>query len=109
MLDHIFDHGDVHIDLHAHSNSDQNSDSTHNSNDADKEHEVSTIDLNGVLSQSKNIPAQIESISILFITIINSEFGFNLGDLTLFDLPPPDIFYSQDVHLSLSLRAPPLA
>ena len=109
MFNHIFDHGDIHVLVHAHSHSDQKADNSHASNDADKEHEVSTIDLSGILSHSKKITAQIESTSNLFATITNTEFGLSVDNLTLLDLPPPDIFYSQDVHLSLSLRAPPLA
>ncbi len=109
MFDHIFDHGDVHVLLHAHSHSDQKADNSHASNDADKEHEVSTIDLSGILSHSKKITAQIESTSNLFATITNTECGFSLDNLTLLDLPPPDIIYSQDIHLSFSLRAPPIA
>ena len=109
MLDHIFDHGDVHVVLHAHSHSDQKADNSHASNDADKEHEVSTIDLSGILSHSKKITIQVESISDLFATITNTEFGFSLDNLTLLDLPPPDITYSQNVYLFFSLRAPPIA
>ena len=109
MLDHIFDHGVIHVLVHAHSHSDQASESSHtSSNVADKEHEVSTIDLTGILLQSKRITAHVE-LSTNFASIItNNEFSFNLENLTLLDLPPPDIIYSKDVHLSFSLRAPPI-
>lgn len=108
-LDHIFDHGDVHVLLHAHSHADQNLDSFHTSSVSDEEHDVSTIDLNGILSQSKKITLQIELVSNLSALISKEEFGFKLGTLTLLDLPPPDIIYSQYPSLFFSLRAPPIA
>ncbi len=109
MLSHIFDHGDVHVNLHAHTNSDQVSENSHISSIADKDHEVSTIDLNGILSHSNRIKVDLELNSNFSSVITNNEFVFRLENLSLLDLPPPDIIYSEDVHLSFSLRAPPIA
>ena len=109
VLDHIFDHGDVHVLVHAHSHSDQDNDGDHTSNLENEDHEVATVDLNGVFSSSKTKRAQVELNSNYAVLGEGTEFRFILDNLALLNLPPPDITHYRYSSLFFSLRAPPLA
>jgi len=109
VLDHIFDHGDIHVLVHAHSHFDKDTEGDHPSKIDNEEHEVATVNLNGVLSPSKTKVAQLELNSNYIAVIQKAEFSFILDYLVLLDLPPPDITHHKYSSLSFSLRAPPIA
>jgi hypothetical protein len=109
VLDHIFDHGDIHVLVHAHSHSDQETEGDHNSNLDNEDHEVATVDLNGIISPSKTKWAQGDSNSNYVALGQETEFSPILGYLVLLNLPPPDITHHRYSSPPFSLRAPPIA
>jgi hypothetical protein len=109
VLDHIFDHGDVHVLIHAHSHTDESQEKNHASSLGDEDHEVATVNLNGVLSTSTTKVLQLEP-SLNYVAVTHKvQFSFILDYLVLLDLPPPDITHYRYSSLSFSLRAPPIA
>lgn len=109
VLDHVFDHGDIHVLVHAHPHTDQVQEGNHTSNFASKDHYVATVDLTGILSPSRTKTLQLEPNSNSIAVIQETEFSFMLDYLVLLDLPPPDITHYKYSSLSFSLRAPPIA
>tara|TARA_R110000868_G_scaffold1211_2_gene9369 strand:+ start:96229 stop:96666 length:438 start_codon:yes stop_codon:yes gene_type:complete len=110
QISHIFDHGDVHVYVHVHDNSDSGSQNDHHaSNPEDDQHIVATVDLFGVLSQSRTLATQTDLMTSI-VTVV-PDWDFNAGSVIVyeFNLPPPDKSSSEFLSSSFSLRAPPLA
>ncbi len=105
VFDHFNDHNnDVHTLFHAHSD-DKGSDAE----SEEHQHEVSSIDIYGILASGVKADVIIDATSNLFIStaIIFAEFDDQPN--YLFDLPPPDKSFNQYHSFSFSLRGPPLA
>ena len=107
FFDHIFDHGDVHLVVHAHSHSDKAGDD-HTSDSENEDHNVATIDLLGVISQSRVISVQNDIFNNSLANLPKSDFIIDGRKLLYLNLPPPDIQHSSLISVSFSLRAPPL-
>ncbi len=73
FFDHIFDHGDVHLVVHAHSHSDKAGDD-HTSDSENEDHEVATIDLFGVIAQSRVISVQNDVLQNSLAILPQSDF-----------------------------------
>jgi hypothetical protein len=108
FIDHIFDHGDVHLVVHAHSHSDKAGDD-HTSDSENEDHEVATIDLFGVIAQSRVISVQNDVLQNSLAILPQSDFIIEGRKLLYLNLPPPDIQHISLIPVSFSLRAPPLA
>ena len=108
FIDHILDHGDVHLVVHAHSHSDKAGDD-HTSDSENEDHEVATIDLFGVITQSRVISVQNDVLQSSLAILPQSDFIIESRKLLYLNLPPPDIQHFSLIPVSFSLRAPPLA
>lgn len=108
FFDHIFDHGDVHLVVHAHSHSDK-ADDNHTSDSENEDHEVATIDLFGVIAQSRVISVQNNVLHNSLATLPKSHFIIEGRKLLYLNLPPPESQHFSLIPVSFSLRAPPLA
>mgnify|MGYP000017564417 FL=1 len=108
FIDHIFDHGDVHLVVHAHSHSDK-AGNDHTSDSENEDHEVATIDLFGVIAQSRVISVQNDVFQNSLTILPQSDFFIEGRKLLYLNLPPPDIQHFSLIPDSFFLRAPPLA
>ncbi len=110
-MDHIFDHGDVHVLVHAHDHSSQEKEDDHTS-DADSQnhnHNVVKVDLKGVLSNSNILTDQIDLLPYAIAILPETDFLVIIGDEVFLNLPPPDIEHLNYIQLSFSPRPPPIA
>ncbi|MBO6792792.1 MAG: hypothetical protein JJ895_02685 [Balneolaceae bacterium] len=110
MVDHIFDHGDLHVLIHAHDHSsDTSEEGQHTSDQENDNHQIAKVDLFGVLSQT-NLLATYSNLKISFVMVIQ-DWDIHTGSVIVYelDLPPPDKSSSEFLSSSHSLRAPPLA
>jgi hypothetical protein len=110
LMDHIFDHGDVHFILHAHNDLDNSSENDHHSSSPESQnHEVAKVDLNGVLSPIRLLVTQPDLLTNTVAVVSHEDLRISSGSVFELDLPPPDIGESRFSPTSFSLRAPPLA
>ena len=109
LLDHIFDHGDIHVFVHAHDHQHNSDHEDHDKSDPETEqHDVAKVDLNGVLSQSRIQLTADDFVSQFVAVIPEMEQLDNSETIEELNLPPPDVSYSDFLPLSNSLRGPPL-
>lgn len=109
VLDHLFDHGDIHTVVHAHSSDETTTESAFHG-DEKHQHEVSSLDLNGIFIQSGKYKITFKQVSVASIPTLDIiSLWANQQPPTLFDLPPPERISSQYHSYSFSLRGPPVA
>jgi len=110
MVDHLIDHGDVHIVLHAHNQSQDAQTEDHHTSDQEKDsHQVAEVDLTGILSHSRLSVSHPDVIAPIVAVVLEWDFPASSDNVFELDLPPPEIDYPVFSPSSFSLRAPPLA
>lgn len=109
VLDHLFDHGDIHTVVHAHSSDETTTESAFHG-DEKHQHEVSSLDLNGIFTQSSKHKVSVSQILVASVPMPDLvSLWVNRQQPTLFNLPPPERISSQYHSYSFSLRGPPVA
>lgn len=110
LMDHIFDHGDVHVVVHAHDHPNNTSKEERHTSDREKDdHQVAKVDLTGILSQSRLSVSHPDLITPIVAVVLEWDFPASSDNVFELDLPPPEIDYPVFSPSSFSLRAPPLA
>lgn len=110
LIDHIFDHGDVHIVIHAHDHSTNSDKEDHHTSNPEKDnHQVAKVDLNGILLQSRVLVDHPKIITNVVANVSDWDFEATTDHNFELDLPPPEISYLGFSPSSFSLRAPPFA
>jgi hypothetical protein len=110
LIDHIFEHGDIHVYIHAHDNRSSTSDENqHTSDEENDNHQIAKVDLNGVSTQSRYLASNIDVSEIVVAVLTVRDFQLDKDHISELDRPPPEVSYFGFSPSSFSLRAPPLA
>ena len=110
ILNHLFDHGDVHVNVHSHSHS---SDHEHDEGTGfdlkdSHNHPIAKLNLKSVRTTTPHQNGLQVSHSFAGVISVDSESIADHLHATYLDLPPPDRISNIYHHYSFSLRAPPI-
>lgn len=103
----IFDHGELHAAVHAHS-SDVVTTGEMLSEDSPSQHQVSSVELTGVLSHNQKTTVDSPTTLVFSSVFAGLIYYPQKQPLTLFDLPPPKHVPTLYHLSSFSLRGPPV-
>lgn len=110
VLDHMSDHGGIHLFVHSHSDvpfQDHHHPGGFDDNTT-HHHPTATVDLTGTLTQ-KTTGTSFDSGIVFYASGASSGHTISETPNPLFlDLPPPDDLYQSRYFSSYSLRGPPL-
>lgn len=109
VLDHVFDHGHIHTVVHAHPADEATTESAFHG-DEQHQHQVASIDLNGIFTKSSKHKVAVNQILVASVPMPDFvSLWINRQPPILFDLPPPERISSQYHSYSFFLRGPPVA
>jgi len=107
ILDHLFDHADIHVTLHAHPSDDHQPESGLENEDH-HQHPIASIDLSGTLTQSAKKKTVPETNVLAFAVPEKTNSVMNNSPPAPLAQPPPDLKLIQYHSFFFSLRAPPV-